>query len=241
MIPFLKLCGAALLSLTVAACTTTGIADYAPSTAGPFASEVNQFIASDRASRPDPCQVLFIGSSSIVFWKTLAGDMAPMSVINRGFGGAQISDITYWFDTVVSPYHPSIIVFYAGENDIAGGKTPEQVIADFEAFMVRKSETLGATPVYFISLKPSILRFDQIMLQSQVNEGIRVRAQSQEDLHYIDITGVMLDNGRPKALFLPDNLHMRPEGYALWARAVRSALRPDTEQKAKQCRKTLPH
>src|SRR5207248_3150740 len=48
-------------------------------------AEVEQFVRADRVSPPPPCQVLFVGSSSIVKWKeTLASDMAPMRALARG-------------------------------------------------------------------------------------------------------------------------------------------------------------
>jgi len=71
------------------------------------------------------------------------------------------------------------IVFYAGENDLDAGKSVDRVIADFETFVARKSQALGETPVYFISLKPSKLRFAQFPLQTQVNDAIRARAARQ--------------------------------------------------------------
>src|SRR5215467_611994 len=89
-------------------------------------AEVARFVEADRVARPAPCQVLFVGSSSIVKWKeTLATDMAPMPVINRGFGGSHIEYVNRWFDQIVAPYHPRAIVFYAGENDIDAGKSGE--------------------------------------------------------------------------------------------------------------------
>lgn len=122
-------------------------------------AEVARFVEADRVAPPAPCQVLFVGSSSIVKWKeTLAADMAPMPIINRGFGGSHIEYVNRWFDQIVAPYRPRAIVFYDGENDIDAGKSVQRVVADFDEFMRRKTQALGETPVYFISLKPSKLR-----------------------------------------------------------------------------------
>jgi len=149
-------------------------------------AEVDRFVEADRLAPPAPCQVLFVGSSSIVNWKeTLAVDMAPMPVIDRGFGGSHIEYVNRWFDQLVSPYRPRAIVFYAGENDIDAGKSVARVVADFDEFMVRKIRALGKTPVYFISLKPSPLRLAQLSLQTQVNDAIRVHAARRPDLHYM--------------------------------------------------------
>lgn len=226
----------------LAACSTMQPAATASlESNAPFAAEIARFVAFDRASPPPPCKVLFVGSSSIALWQTLSTDMQPIPVINRGFGGSQISDVNFWFDQVVVPYRPRAIVFYAGENDIDAGKSPETVATDFETFMARKAQALGDRPVYFISLKPSKLRFDQLARQSLVNELVRNLAGQRGDLHFLDITGVMLDQGQPKDLYMPDNVHMRPEGYALWTEVVRAALLPETEQQAKLCRQPLKH
>lgn len=200
-------------------------------------AEVDRFVEADRAAPPAPCQVLFVGSSSIVKWReTLAADMAPMPVINRGFGGSHIEYVNRWFDQVVAPYRPRAIVFYAGENDIDARKSVDRVVADFDEFMVRKTKALGKTPVYFISLKPSKLRFAQFPLQSQVNDAIRARAGQRSDLHYIDVVSPMLKNGKLKDIFGPDGLHMTAQGYVIWTRAVRVALLPNTVAERRSCR-----
>ena len=200
-------------------------------------AEVDRYVKADQVARPAPCQVLFVGSSSIVNWRdSLAADMAPMPVINRGFGGSHIEYVNRWFDQIVAPYRPRAIVFYAGENDIDAGKSVDRVVADFDAFMARKTQVLGKTPVYFISLKPSRLRFAQLPLQSQVNAALRARAGERRDLHYIDVVSPMLENGKPKDIFRADGLHMTPEGYVIWTAAVRAALLPNTEAEARSCR-----
>lgn len=215
----------------------------APTLEQELGAEVAKFVEADRVAPPAPCQVLFVGSSSIVKWKeTLAADMAPMPVINRGFGGSHIEYVNRWFDQIVAPYRPRAIVFYAGENDLDAGKSADRVVADFDEFMKRKSEALGKTPVYVISLKPSKLRFSQFALQSQVNTAIRERAARRSDLHYIDVVSPMLENGKPKDIFVSDGLHMNAAGYRIWTRVVREALLPNTEAEARKCRvNAVPH
>lgn len=207
----------------------------------PFKAEIEQFVRADQVNPPAPCQVLFVGSSSIVMWKTLARDMAPMPVINRGFGGSHIEHVNHWFDSVVAPYRPRAIVFYAGENDLDSGKPVERVITDFDTFMARKTAKLGPTPVYFISLKPSKLRFAQLALQTKVNEAIRARADQRADLHYIEVAASMLQESRPKDIFIEDGLHMNPQGYAIWTQAVRAALLPNADGEARTCAQSVKH
>lgn len=200
--------------------------------------EVARFVDADMMQMPPACEVLFVGSSSIVKWKdTLAADMAPMPVINRGFGGSHIEYVNEWFDQLVAPYRPRTIVFYAGENDLDAHKPVERVVGDFGEFMKKKTQALGDTPVYFISVKPSKLRFGQLALQKQVNQEIRARAEKRADLHYIDVVPAMLgDNGKPKDIFGPDGLHMNRAGYEIWTRAVRAAVLPHSEEDKKNCR-----
>lgn len=231
----LALCAIALTLYPAGARSQTQ-PDQAPTLEQALGAEVDRFVAADRAAPPAPCQVLFVGSSSIVKWReTIAADMAPMPVIERGFGGSHIEYVNRWFDEIVAPYKPRAIVFYAGENDIDAGKSVARVLVDFDEFMVRKTRTLGKTPIYFISLKPSILRLAQFPLQSQVNDAIRIRAAKRSDLHYIDVVGPMLDNGKPRDIFGPDGLHMTREGYEIWTRIVRAALLPKTVAEARSC------
>jgi epsilon-lactone hydrolase len=209
---------------------------HAPSLDEILATDIDRFVKADQQAAPAPCQVLFVGSSSIVMWKTLAADMAPIPVINRGFGGSHIEHINKWFDRVVAPYQPRAIVFYAGENDLADGKPVEQLVGEFDAFMARKTAVLGQTPVYFISVKPSTSRFWHFKQQTQFNDEIRARVPRRIDLRYIDVATPMLQDGKPKSLFMPDNLHMTPEGYVIWTQQVRSAILPNAEAEARGCR-----
>lgn len=202
-------------------------------------AEVARFVEADRVEPPSHCQVLFVGSSSIVKWKeTLASDMAPMPVLNRGFGGSQIEYVNRWFDELVTPYHPRAIVFYAGENDLDAGKSIERVVADFQEFMDRKTRVLGSTtPVYFLSVKPSKLRFAELAVQRKVNAAIRDLAARRNDLYYVDVATPMLEKGRPKDIFESDGLHMTREGYVIWTSVVRRAMLPHTRAEATVCRR----
>lgn len=197
-----------------------------------FLPEMETFAAEDRVALRAPCQVLFVGSSSIRFWKTLSQDMAPYPVLNRGFGGSQIADVNHYFDRVVAPYRPRAIFFYAGENDVHDGDAPEAVIADFKAFMDRKDKALGQIPVYFISLKPSRARLAEKPTQDAVNAAIRELAEARADLDYVDVVPAMLEGGAPKDIFVADNLHMTPRGYELWTAVVRPVLAKEMARKS---------
>jgi lysophospholipase L1-like esterase len=166
--------------------------------------------------------VLFVGSSSIRLWNSLAADFPNVHVINNGFGGSQISDCTAYADRLVLPFAPSKIFLYAGDNDIAGGKSPEQVAADFKEFVATIRKSLPQTPLYFISIKPSPSRWALAEKVRAANKLIGEYIRGEKGLHYIDVFDSMLGpDGKPDpTLFREDNLHMNPKGYAIWARII---------------------
>ncbi len=191
----------------------------------PFEADIRAFELVDAAFPPPPCATLFVGSSSIRLWRNLADDFPDRRVINRGFGGSTIADTLRYFDRIVAPYAPRAIVFYAGENDLAAGKSPQQVFADLQALLKLKRERLGDTPMWVLSLKPSPARWAQRDAQLAFNTMARELALAEDDMAYIDVASPMLTPaGMPKDIYGPDHLHMRPSGYRIWTAVVRSAL-----------------
>lgn len=222
---------AGLTLLALGACASTP-----PSVPQPEAlrydAAMAEFADADARAMPPECGFLFVGSSSIRFWRTLKDDFPDRSVINRGFGGSTVAEANWYFDRAVEPYKPQAIIFYAGENDLNAGKTPEQVLSDFELFMRLKDHALGSTPVWYISAKPSKLRISQLPVQADLNARIEALADRRDDLAYIDIASAMLNpDGTPKDIFVADDLHMTPDGYAIWTPIVDAAL--DAGQKAR--------
>jgi lysophospholipase L1-like esterase len=192
----------------------------------PFEKEIKAFEAADQKEPPPKDAVLFIGSSTFRIWKTMPADFPGLAVINRGFGGSQIDDSTRYADQIAIPYHPRRIVMYAGDNDLAAKKTPEQVLAEFQDFVKKVRGALPDVPISFISIKPSIARWKLIEQIKEANRLIEQYARSEKNIDFIDIFPVMLGpDGKPrKELFRPDGLHMNAEGYALWIPIIRQRL-----------------
>ena len=190
-----------------------------------FDEAIKSFEAVDRKSIIGKGKVLFLGSSSIRRWDTAAA-FEGIESINRGFGGSQTSDCIYFFDRVVTPYEPRVIVFYEGDNDIAKGKTVGQVFKDFQTFNSLVREKLPETRIVYITIKPSIRRAQLWPLMHFVNQLIYVRSQKSRHLYYADIATAMLANGMPpsESLFANDGLHLSDKGYALWASTIRPVL-----------------
>ena len=192
----------------------------------PFEKEIRAFEEADKRQAPPRGAVLFVGSSSIRMWKTLEKDFPKLTVVNRGFGGSTIRDSIRYADRIVIPYQPERIVLYAGDNDIAQGKTAEQVFADFKEFVAMVRGKLPGVPIDFIAIKPSIKRWGMVETMREANRLIREYARAEEGLGYIDIFTPMLGaDGMPrKALFVDDGLHLNDEGYRLWTKVVAGYL-----------------
>lgn len=172
----------------------------------------------DSTRVPQEDEILFIGSSSIRLWNTLVVDMLPMNAINRGFGGSTISEVIYYADRIVIPYKPKLIVFYCGENDIDDGYSPQEVFELFKQFDELVHRKMRKTQILFISLKPSLDRWDLWDKLVETNRLIKEYSESKDHLHYWDSSKSMLTpEGTPDStIFLEDGLHINKAGYARW-------------------------
>jgi lysophospholipase L1-like esterase len=189
--------------------------------------DIAQFEAQDRASPPRPGSIVFVGSSSIRMWTTLDRDFPGVPVMNRGFGGSEAADVAKFAERIVVPYKPPVVVFYAGDNDLADGKTPAQVLAAFQSFVDTIHRELPATRVVFVSIKPSIARWSIVDKMRQANLLVRDYARTDPRLVYVDVFTSMLGaSGQPRPeLYLEDGLHMTPAGYAIWRDLIAPVIR----------------
>jgi len=192
-----------------------------------FEAEIRAFEAADRATPPPPGGVVFIGSSSIKNWTDLAADFPGVPVLNRGFGGSTLADIVYFADRILLPYQPRLVVLYAGDNDIAEGRTPERVLSDYRAFVARLRSAWPAARVVYVSIKPSPSRRIYIDRMRETNRRIQAEIARDSLQGYIDIFTPMLDaTGQPRPeLFLADSLHMTRRGYLLWRALLAPVVR----------------
>ena len=211
---------------------------FAQTKTNAFEKDILAFEASDKTNPPPKNAILFIGSSSIRMWKTLAQDFPGFRVINRGFGGSQISDSIHFADRIVIPYEPRAIVFYAGGNDINAKKAPDTVFNDFKTFVGKVRGKLPATKIVYISVAPNPARWAQIDQVREANKLIRDYTTKEAGLSFIDVHPHMLGaDGQPKPdIYLADKLHMNEKGYVIWKGVVGEhlksiALQPDREKK----------
>lgn len=183
------------------------------------------FETADRKMPPPENGILFVGSSSIRLWK-LDEHFPGLPVINRGFGGSQVSDTLHFAERIVLPYRPRVIVLYAGDNDIAAGEPPEQVVEDFQQLVATIHRELPNTRIVFIAIKPSIARWKLYEKMNAANEHIEKHCEGDDRLRFVDVAAPMLgQDGRPREeLFVDDGLHLSDAGYRLWTKLVRPHL-----------------
>ena len=214
-----------LAALAVAACVPTArevpVPPPAPvATRSPavFAEDIARFEAADRLAPTRPGGVLFVGSSSIRLWPALEADFPSVDVLQRGFGGSELSDVVYYAPRIVVPYQPRLIVLYAGDNDLAAGKSPTAVFREYQAFVALVRRALPETRIAFIAIKPSGARWALVEQMREANALIQRYAATDRRLLYVDIFTPMLGpDGLPREeLFVEDRLHMSARGYALW-------------------------
>ena len=194
-----------------------------------FRDEINEFKRLDKENFPKKGKILFTGSSSIRFWDSLEEDMEPLQVLNRGFGGAQISHVIYHFEEIIKPYNPRAIVFFCGTNDLTALKTPKEAMNDFKNFLNLVRNEFGNIKVYVIGIKPTV---DRLYLDEEeriFNSLISSLADGDAYIEYINIWDSMLnqDGTRMPELFIEDGLHMNEKGYEVWTKKVRESLGKD--------------
>ena len=191
-----------------------------------FETAIHAFEQSDLVSPPPANPMLFVGSSSIRVWPDLVGDFPDYPVMNRGFGGSKMSDVLYYFDRIVAPYDPAMILVYEGDNDLAAGMSVGRVYADYVEFLALVKEQLPEADVAFIATKPSPSRSQYLEVTRQLNARLEDLASNNSHLWFIDVFTPMLnESGQPRPeLFFSDMLHMNAAGYELWQSIIEPFL-----------------
>lgn len=192
-----------------------------------FEEEIRAFEAADRENPPPENAILCIGSSSMKGWHSaIEEDLAPLTVVPRGFGGSNMNDVLHFADRIVIPYQPRAILLYEGDNDTAAGIPHERILDTFHQFVAKVRAELPECRIYVLSIKPSIARWNIWPQVQQMNQRFREACQNDPLLTYVDIAQSMLDqDGEPRpSFFVDDDLHMTRLGYEAWRADVRPVL-----------------
>jgi lysophospholipase L1-like esterase len=176
---------------------------------------------------PAPGGVVFAGSSSIRLWK-LDRSFPGMGALNAGFGGSCIADCERHAGRLIFAWKPRVVVFYAGDNDVANGLSADEVVRDFAAFASSVHAALPECRLIFLSIKPSASRWKLWPRAREANARIRAlcEAVGQPRLTYVDVATPLLGaDGEPDPrLYDDDRLHLNEAGYARWREVLEPVL-----------------
>ena len=192
-----------------------------------FRPAIDAFLAADAEAPPPKGAIIATGSSSMRGWHPrIAADLAPLTVIPRGFGGSNMNDVRHFLDELVLRHAPRAVLLYEGDNDAAAGVAPEAILGHFDAIAAGIHEILPDARIYILAVKPSIRRWHLWEAMSATNAMLAARAAADERVIFIDIATPMLgEDGEPRPeIFVADNLHMNGAGYDIWRDVVRPVL-----------------
>jgi lysophospholipase L1-like esterase len=189
---------------------------------------IRSFERQGKAKAALPGRIVFTGSSSIAYWSSLVDDMKPLKVINSAFGGAQYTEIIDYADDLVIAYHPSAVVVYAGDNDLASPsrKTPQNVASEVRQFVEIVHSKLPETWIYVLSIKPSYARWHAWPKMKEADHLIQEFLRTQDHAQFIDVASPMFDarGDLPRDLFVGDGLHPSAKCYAMWTSIIKPIL-----------------
>jgi hypothetical protein len=191
-------------------------------------NDIQKFEQLDRSEKYSEDAILFAGSSSIRFWTSLEKDMAPYHIIQRGYGGAKLSDFAVYAGRIFDPHKCKAVVMFIG-NDITGSdkdKTPEEVATLFRNVLKTIRKAHPATPIFWIAVTPTISRWKVWPEIQKANELIKKICDNQKNTYFIRTDFAFLnENGLPKdELFREDKLHLTEKGYAVWTEIIKKEL-----------------
>ena len=193
-----------------------------------FEQAIQAFEAEDRAMMPPAGAIVVTGSSSIRRWHpSLKQDLAPLTVVPRGFGGSTMQDVEHFLDRIVLPYKPRAVVIYEGDNDTGRyGVPPAEIAGRLGAIVERVHAALPSTRVYVMSVKPSLARVGVWDKAQETNLLYQQLAADNDLVSYIDVATPFLraDGKVMDDIFIADGLHLNEKGTRIWASTIKAAL-----------------
>lgn len=189
-------------------------------------SEISKFEAADKKEMPPKGGNVFVGSSSIRLWTNLVDTFPKKKIVQRGFGGSTMADALHFADRIVLPYEPKQVFVYEGDNDLAAGKEPATIAAEFREFVRKIHTKYPKTKIWYISVKPSPSRARLAPKALALNSEIEWWCKAHKNVGYIDVwTPMMGRDGKPMPeIFVKDNLHMNGDGYEIWKKVIGKKL-----------------
>ncbi len=191
-----------------------------------FEKKVLEYEAGDKSSPPPRDAILFAGDSQFYRWTTIREDLPGYTLINRGIDSFQFPDLIRYVDRLVLPYNPRVIVLHIGGNDVHNGRTPAQVLADFQRLVALVRARLPDVPIVYSSITPGPGRWDEAPQRVAANRAIQEYVSTQPGLAFVDLWSAMLTpDGQPREdLWVGDRVHPNHAGYLIRARLTKPLL-----------------
>jgi lysophospholipase L1-like esterase len=193
-----------------------------------FENEIENFRRFDNRNSPSKKPVLFVGSSSVVYWETSIS-FPEFPIINRGFGGASLAEIIHYYDDIIKKYSPSVLVVYS-DIDIENGKSPGEAVNAFKKLINKVKKDFPETQILILSIKPALidnfLGIDVRKNKLITNKQLLEYCNDERNLHFVDIATPMFkpDSSLRSDIFLSDGMHLNSLGYALWNPLIREKI-----------------
>lgn len=193
-----------------------------------YQNEIQKFLDKDKMSPPKKQGIVFVGSSTFRLWKTLEADMAPLPVLNRGFGGSRTWEVTHYMDSIVLPYQPKVVVYFCGTNDAGAKHSGESIYLRFREFSTKLRQRLPNTHLIYLAMTLAPAREKYWVEMREGNRLIEQYCNASRNRTFVNSNPALHDAaGRPRIeFFVDDDLHLNSEGY----RTLTGVLRPVVEQ-----------
>ena len=185
---------------------------------GNYDSVIAKWKTLDQIERRGPARMVAVGSSSIRYWRSLFPNFSEWDIIQRGFGGSLIWDSAQHFQSLITDHDPSLVLVFAGTNDVARERTAEQTINGVKCLIQRLESVNPELPIIYIAITPTPARWNIWDKSNAVNLEIEKLASEKSNLFFMKTAPEFLETGEPPSadLFWSDGLHLSDKGYAIW-------------------------
>ena len=170
--------------------------------------------------------IVFYGSSTIRLWKGMKNDFNGLNVINLGFGGALIKDLSKNFSRLFRKIKPSVIVLYLGGNDLTLGYSAEKIVKKIRKFLELVFKNYPNIKIINMSIKPSFERINDIKKIEKINSLMTEESSRNKSLIQLNFYEKIINKGViNQSLYLRDGLHFNDLGYKILVNEVKLALK----------------
>lgn len=189
-----------------------------------------------------PGQLVVAGSSSVRRWERGFSDLARWGVVQRGFGGAHLTDIAGFAPELILAHAPAGALVFAGTNDVAAGHEPSAVVERYRCLAQQLHDARPGAPLLFIGITPTPARWEGWSRAEEVNQAVAGWAAQHPSLVYVDIPSAFLETGSPPdaSLFVSDGLHLSESGYALWTATLLPELQAALSERTPETNPSHP-